>query len=79
VKRELVVHEVSAFSCECGFSAVRGQFSICAGDAAFVFTRATHTYSVWWSQDIGWYGLSVPRGFARLQDFDRISVYEYTV
>jgi hypothetical protein len=39
----------------------------------------THTYSVWWNQDIGWYGLSVPGYFVRMEDFARISVYEYSV
>jgi hypothetical protein len=50
-----------------------------AGLAAASTHGFTHVYSVWWNQDIGWYGLSIPNGFVRMQDFDRISVYEYTV
>jgi len=34
-------------------------------------------YFVWWNQPIGWYGITVPEGFARLRDFGRISVYEF--
>jgi len=37
-----------------------------------------HVYSVWWNQNIGWYGLSIPGCFVRQRDFGRISVYEYT-
>jgi hypothetical protein len=38
----------------------------------------TNTYSVWWNQSIGWFGLSIPGSFAKMEDFGRISVYEYT-
>ncbi len=38
-----------------------------------------HVYSVWWNQNIGWYGLSIPGCYVRQRVFDRISVYEYTV
>ena len=34
-------------------------------------------FFVWWNTPIGWYGISVPEGFVRLEDFDRISVYEF--
>jgi hypothetical protein len=34
-------------------------------------------YFVWWNVNIGWYGITVPAHFARLQDFGRISVYDY--
>lgn len=34
-------------------------------------------YFVWWNVNIGWYGLKVPNNFARLQDFGRMSVYDY--
>jgi hypothetical protein len=50
-----------------------------AGLATALTHGFTHVYSVWWNQDIGWYGLSIPNGFVRMQDLDRISVYEYTV
>ena len=47
-----------------------------AVDTAFEhgFTRV---FFVWWNEPIGWYGVTVPEGFVRLQDFGRISVYEY--
>jgi hypothetical protein len=32
---------------------------------------------VWWNEPNGWYGISVPESFGRVQDFGRISVYEY--
>ena len=32
---------------------------------------------VWWNEPIGWYGISVPASFVRVQDFGRISVYMY--
>jgi hypothetical protein len=32
---------------------------------------------VWWNEPIGWYGLSLPTSFVRVQDFGRISVYMY--
>jgi len=32
---------------------------------------------VWWNEPIGWYGISVPESFVRVQDFGRISVYVY--
>jgi hypothetical protein len=38
------------------------------------FSRA---FFVWWNEPIGWYGISVPESFIRVQDFGRISVYEY--
>jgi hypothetical protein len=34
-------------------------------------------FFVWWNEPIGWYGISVPASFVRVQDFGRISVYEY--
>jgi len=34
-------------------------------------------YFVWWNTPIGWYGLSVPDNYVRVQDFGRISVYAY--
>jgi len=34
-------------------------------------------YFVWWNEPIGWYGISVPETFVRVQDFGRITVYEY--
>ena len=34
-------------------------------------------YFVWWNQPIGWYGISVPEYFVRLEDFGRISVFEF--
>jgi hypothetical protein len=33
-------------------------------------------FFLWWNVDIGWYGMSVPSYFVRLQDFGRLSVYE---
>jgi hypothetical protein len=35
-------------------------------------------YFIWWNQDVGWYNVSVPNQFASLEDFGRISVYEFT-
>jgi hypothetical protein len=34
-------------------------------------------FFVWWNEPIGWYGISVPESFVRVQDFGRISVFEY--
>jgi hypothetical protein len=34
-----------------------------------------NVFFVWWSESIGWYGVSVPDGFISVQDFGRISVY----
>jgi hypothetical protein len=34
-------------------------------------------FFVWWNEPIGWYGISVPESFVRVQDFGRISVYTY--
>jgi len=39
----------------------------------------SHMLFVWWNQDIGWYGLTVPEYYTKLQDFNRISIYEYSV
>jgi hypothetical protein len=33
-------------------------------------------FFVWWSPDIGWYGLTVPASFSPIQSFGRISVFE---
>ena len=35
-------------------------------------------YFVWWNHDIGWYGVTVPNYFARIEDFGRISVFEFS-
>jgi len=37
----------------------------------------SQVFFVWWNQPIGWYGITVPAGFAKLWDFGRISVYEF--
>jgi hypothetical protein len=37
----------------------------------------SRVFFVWWNEPIGWYGISVPESFARVQDFGRISVYVY--
>ncbi len=37
----------------------------------------SRVFFVWWNQPIGWYGVSVPDYFVSVQDFGRISVYEY--
>jgi len=34
-------------------------------------------FFVWWKDSIGWYGISVPESFVRVQDFGHISVYVY--
>jgi hypothetical protein len=34
-----------------------------------------HVFFVWWNQNIGWYGMTVPDYFIELKDFGRISVY----
>jgi hypothetical protein len=36
-------------------------------------------FFVWWNQQVGWGDFSVPEGFTSVQDFGRISVYNYTV
>jgi hypothetical protein len=38
----------------------------------------SHVYFVWWNQNIGWYGVTIPNYFVRLEDFGRISVFEYS-
>jgi hypothetical protein len=35
-------------------------------------------YFVWWNHEIGWYRVTVPSYFARLEDFGRISVFEFS-
>lgn len=46
-----------------------------------VKTAVEHGFSsivfVWWNEPIGWYGITVPDNFVELQNFGRISVYEY--
>jgi hypothetical protein len=37
----------------------------------------SRVFFVWWNEPIGWYGISVPESFIRVQDFGRISVYAY--
>jgi len=34
-------------------------------------------YFVWWNENIGWYGLTVPNGFIAVFTSDRISVFKY--
>jgi len=34
-------------------------------------------YMIWWNQDIGWYGVVVPKHFKYVFSSDRISVYQY--
>ena len=40
-------------------------------------TGFNRVFFVWWNEPIGWYGLSLPESFIEVQDFGRISVYEY--
>ena len=37
----------------------------------------TREFFLWWNVNIGWYGVTVPNYFVRVQDFGRISVYEF--
>jgi hypothetical protein len=37
----------------------------------------SRVFFVWWNEPIGWYGVSVPPTFIRVQDFGRISVFTY--
>jgi hypothetical protein len=37
----------------------------------------SNVFFVWWNEPIGWYDISVPDNFDRIQDFGRISVYVY--
>jgi len=37
----------------------------------------SNVFFVWWNVPIGWYGISVPESFVRVQDFGRITVYAY--
>lgn len=39
----------------------------------------SQVFFVWWNQQVGWGDVSVPAGFTSVQDFGRISVYNYTV
>jgi len=34
-------------------------------------------YFIWWNEDIGWYGLTVPKSFVSVFESGRISVFEY--
>ncbi len=36
-----------------------------------------HVYLVWWNENIGWYGLSVPKDFVSVFSSGRISVFEH--
>jgi len=50
--------------------------------AAVAAARAhgyARAYFVWWNVPLGWYGVSVPAGFVRLEDFGRISIYACTL
>ncbi len=38
----------------------------------------SHVYLVWWKENIGWYGLTVPNGFVSVFNSGRISVFEYS-
>jgi hypothetical protein len=38
----------------------------------------SRVYFIWWNQNIGWYGITVPTYFARLENFGRISVFEFS-
>ena len=35
-------------------------------------------FLVWWNQNIGWYGIDVPKGFMTMFSSGRISVFEYS-
>ena len=53
-------------------------------DASFALNSAlqngfSQVYFVWWNQSIDWYGVSVPEDYFKVQDFGRISVYEFNV
>jgi hypothetical protein len=37
-----------------------------------------HVFFVWWNQPIGWYSVTVPKYFILIQDFGRISVFEFS-
>jgi len=39
----------------------------------------SQVFFVWWNQPVGWGDFNVPAGFTEVQDFGRISVYNYTV
>ena len=47
--------------------------------------RAAHehgfsrVYFVWWNQPVGWYGIDVPKYFVPVENFCRISVFEYVM
>lgn len=34
-------------------------------------------YLIWWNQNIGWYGITVPKSFIPIASSDRISVFEF--
>ncbi len=38
----------------------------------------SRVYFVWWNENIGWYGLTVPAGFISVYSSGRISVFEYS-
>lgn len=37
----------------------------------------SHSYLLWWNEPIGWYECDLLEGYDRVQDFGRLSVYEY--
>lgn len=48
------------------------------GAVDLAFQRGfSRVYLVWWSVDIGWYGLTVPEGFVSVYSSGRISVFEF--
>jgi hypothetical protein len=39
----------------------------------------SQVYFVWWNDSNGWYGISVSECFAKVENFGRIAVYDYSV
>jgi hypothetical protein len=39
----------------------------------------SRVYFVWWAENIGWYGITVPDYFTQVQSFGRMAVFEYSV
>lgn len=53
-----------------------------SSDAELALSKALEhgfscVYLVWWNQNVGWYDITIPDGFEELQNFSRISVFEY--
>ena len=58
---------------------VHFEFEVDSAVNAALDNGFSNVFFVWWNEPIGWYSISVPEDFIRVQDFGRISVYVYEV